>query len=420
MAFPYVEVGMPHVQEQSSTSASYMWVAVAIAAGSMAILLYSNGPHQSSPTTTLKVKSLVKSPTAKSVGTVKRSMPSTNYYQEEAAAGMAMRTIGTASVAGGLVHSSNGMDAAAILPTPLHMGTAWIWAIVFAGVAAIFTLRYERNPQPEAMFAHTSTWAHSGGVVGSHSLDTRLCATEATESSTSDHMFSYSDVPNILSFGPNGSGKGTQGALIKGQYDGMAHIESGAIFREQIGGGTELGLKAKEYIDRGDLVPDEITIPMILSTLKAKGGNGWLLDGFPRSIVQAEKLWDALQADGLQLDYVVEILLDRSIAKDRIMGRRLCANDNNHPNNVGIDAIKPDGDVCRVCGGVLTARGDDQDEGAIDKRHNIYYDDNTGTLAAAQFYEQLGNQGKLKYLKLDGAGDIKSVKESLLKAIGSA
>ena len=75
---------------------------------------------------------------------------------------------------------------------------------------------------------------------------------------------------NILIFGPNGSGKGTQGELVKQKYN-LAHIESGAIFREHIGGGTDLGKKAKEYIDRGDLVPDDITIPMVLETLKTKG-----------------------------------------------------------------------------------------------------------------------------------------------------
>ncbi|HZF61177.1 MAG TPA: nucleoside monophosphate kinase, partial [Desulfovibrio sp.] len=138
---------------------------------------------------------------------------------------------------------------------------------------------------------------------------------------------------NILIFGPNGSGKGTQGDLIKQKYN-LAHIESGAIFREHIGGGTELGKKAKAYIDRGDLVPDDITIPMVLETLKTKGQQGWLLDGFPRNTVQAQKLWDALQKEGMQLDYVVEILLPREVAKNRIMGRRLCKNNNNHPNNI--------------------------------------------------------------------------------------
>lgn len=218
---------------------------------------------------------------------------------------------------------------------------------------------------------------------------------------------------NAIIFGPNGSGKGTQGALIKEKYH-VAHIESGAIFRENIKNGTELGKQAKAYMDRGDLVPDEITIPMILDTLKEKGKNGWLLDGFPRNPAQSKKLWEALQAAGLKLDYVVEILLPREIAKNRIMGRRLCANDPNHPNNIFIDAIKPAGDKCRVCGGALSARGDDQDEAAIDKRHNIYYDKTGGTLASAYFFKDLAAQGKTKYLEVDGQGDIKSVKEALL------
>ena len=218
---------------------------------------------------------------------------------------------------------------------------------------------------------------------------------------------------NILIFGPNGSGKGTQGNLVKDKYN-LAHIESGAIFREHIGGGTELGKKAKEYIDRGDLVPDEITIPMILETLKSKGSDGWLLDGFPRNIVQAQKLWDALQAENIKLDYVIEILLPREIAKMRIMGRRLCANNNNHPNHIHIEAIKPNGDVCRVCGGALSARADDQDEAAIGKRHDIYYNTEDGTLAAAYFYKDLAAQGKTKYISLNGEGNITEVKDALL------
>ena len=218
---------------------------------------------------------------------------------------------------------------------------------------------------------------------------------------------------NILIFGPNGSGKGTQGDLVKQKYQ-LAHIESGAIFREHIGGGTELGKKAKAYIDRGDLVPDDITIPMILETLQSKGANGWLLDGFPRNMVQAEKLYDALKNANIKLDYVIEILLPREVAKNRIMGRRLCKTNNNHPNNIFIDAIKPNGDTCRVCGGDLSARSDDQDEEAINKRHDIYYDTGTGTLAAAYYYKELGKKGVTRYIELDGLGTIDSVKETLL------
>ena len=223
---------------------------------------------------------------------------------------------------------------------------------------------------------------------------------------------------NILFFGPNGSGKGTQGSILKDKYN-TPHIESGAIFRDNISKGTELGTKAKEYIDRGDLVPDEITIPMILDRLKQDDcQNGWLLDGFPRNKNQAIKLDEALKGANLSLDIVVEILLDREIAKNRIMGRRLCVNDNNHPNNIYIDVIKPDGDKCRVCGGDLKTRDDDQDEDAINKRHAIYYDADTGTLASAYYFKDLAAKGeKIKYITLDGEPSVKAVTAELVSKL---
>ncbi len=223
---------------------------------------------------------------------------------------------------------------------------------------------------------------------------------------------------NILFFGPNGSGKGTQGAILKDKYN-TPHIESGAIFRDNIGKGTELGAKAKAFIDRGDLVPDDITIPMILDRLKQDDcKNGWLLDGFPRNKNQAIKLDEALKAADMSLDIVIEILLDREIAKNRIMGRRLCVNDNNHPNNIYIDAIKPDGDKCRVCGGDLKTRDDDQDEDAINKRHNIYYDTEVGTLASAYYFKDLSAKGgSMKYITLDGKPSVKEVTTELVSKL---
>lgn len=220
---------------------------------------------------------------------------------------------------------------------------------------------------------------------------------------------------NILVFGPNGSGKGTQGAIVQKKYD-IPHIESGAIFREHIGGGTELGKKAKEYIDKGDLVPDDITIPMMVARLQKEDcKDGWILDGFPRSKVQGITLAETLQKEGLALDYVIEIVLDREVAKERIMGRRLCVNDNNHPNHIAFDAIKPvekDGKlICRVCGGELKTRADDQDEDAINKRHNIYYDEETGTMAAVNYFK---NADGPKVISVDGAGSINEVTEGIM------
>jgi len=220
---------------------------------------------------------------------------------------------------------------------------------------------------------------------------------------------------NILFFGPNGSGKGTQGAILQKQFN-VQHVESGAIFRDNISKGTDLGRKAKNYIDRGELVPDDITIPMILDRLQQPDcAQGWLLDGFPRNINQARQLDKALTKAGLKVDYVIEIVLDRQIAKNRIMGRRLCVNDNNHPNNVFIEAIKPAQKVCRVCGGELKTRADDQDEAAIDKRHAIYYDKQSGTLAAVNYFKGKAKKGKagLRIIELDGRPGVKEVSDEL-------
>jgi adenylate kinase len=221
---------------------------------------------------------------------------------------------------------------------------------------------------------------------------------------------------NILFFGPNGSGKGTQGAIVKDKFK-IPHIETGVIFRDNISRGTDLGRKAKGYIDRGELVPDSITIPMILDRLKEDDcKRGWLLDGFPRNLTQAQELDKALKQAGIKLDIVIEIVLDRRIAKNRIMGRRLCVNDNNHPNNIYIDAIKPNGNKCRVCGGDLKTRSDDQDEAAIDKRHNIYYEPKNGTTAAIDYFKGVSkkNEGNPKIIELDGKPSVKEVSNELL------
>ncbi|WPD24119.1 MAG: hypothetical protein SD837_06070 [Candidatus Electrothrix scaldis] len=108
----------------------------------------------------------------------------------------------------------------------------------------------------------------------------------------------------------------------------------------------------------------------------------------------------------------------RHTAKGRTRGRRLCANDNNHPNHIAFDAIKPvekDGKlVCRVCGGELSMRDDDQDEDAIGKRHDIYYDDNTGTMAAVNYFK---NSGAVKVISVDGSKAIKEISEEIMSQL---
>ena len=222
---------------------------------------------------------------------------------------------------------------------------------------------------------------------------------------------------NILMFGPNGSGKGTFGAVLSDKF-GIPQVETGVIFRENISKGTPLGKEAKGYIDKGELVPDGITIPMILSRIKEKDcAKGWLLDGFPRNKTQAVAFWDALQKEKIKLDYVVELILDRDTAKKRIMGRRLCPKDNNHPNNIYVKAnlpVEKDGKLyCRVCGspGLLT-RADDQDGAAIDKRHGIYFDTNAGTLAAVNYFKE-----RVKVIQVDTVLGVKEVSENLLKLV---
>ena len=118
----------------------------------------------------------------------------------------------------------------------------------------------------------------------------------------------------ILFFGPNGSGKGTQGAKIKEKY-GIPHIETGVIFRDNISRGTVLGNKAKGYIDRGELVPDSITIPMILDRLRKDDcQNGWLLDGFPRNLTQAQELEKALKKGDIK-PYNVLVQVEKAVQK---------------------------------------------------------------------------------------------------------
>lgn len=218
---------------------------------------------------------------------------------------------------------------------------------------------------------------------------------------------------NIIIFGPNGSGKGTQGAAIQKRCS-LPHIETGVIFRKNISRQSDLGNKAQSFIERGELVPDEITIPMILDRLKEPdAASGWLLDGFPRNPTQAEALWLALAREKIVLDYVIEIVLDRQTAKERIIGRRLCTVDNNHPNNIFIEDIKPimkDGRwVCRVCGNPdLIARKDDQDEAAIDKRHSIYYDPLMGTIGAINYFKE-----RLPVITVDGRPSVSLVSREI-------
>ncbi len=129
---------------------------------------------------------------------------------------------------------------------------------------------------------------------------------------------------------------------------------------------------------------------------------------------------EVLARKGIDVDICIEIALERETAKRRIMGRRICLNDNNHPNNVNIEAIKPNGDRCRICGGELKTRDDDQDEAAIDQRHGIYYDTKNGTLAAIQYFKDLTDRrGTPAIVELDGGAGVEEVTRELIKKLSA-
>ncbi len=199
----------------------------------------------------------------------------------------------------------------------------------------------------------------------------------------------------------------------------MAHVESGGIFRENIKGGTELGKQAKAYIDKGELVPDSITIPMVIDRLGRE--TGWILDGFPRTPDQARALIEGLEKERTPLDAVIIIEVARGTAKSRLMGRR---NDpNGHPNNTAIPAIKPierDGKLfCWKCDAELTVRKDDIDEKAIDLRLDIYFDTEDGTLASVKVVEDwAASRDHVKLITVDGEGDIEDITNHILERLG--
>ena len=214
---------------------------------------------------------------------------------------------------------------------------------------------------------------------------------------------------NILIFGPNGSGKGTQGAVVQKKYN-VTHVESGVIFRENIKKGTEIGKKAKEFIDRGELVPARITIPMIISRLQEPDCvKGFILDGFPRTIAQAEALKVLLKKLNQKLDMVVNLEVPRDVILDRLTTRRTCSN----PSCQAIYNVKsmpPAADgTCTKCGSKVVQR-DDETETAILFRLETY---NQKTAPLIVFYEK---EGLLKnFTSLSSADTVEAVKKALKK-----
>lgn len=173
----------------------------------------------------------------------------------------------------------------------------------------------------------------------------------------------------LLIMGPPGAGKGTQADLIKNEYK-IPHISTGDMFRDAMANQTVLGIQAKKYIDQGELVPDELTIGIVKERLtKADCQNGFLLDGFPRTLVQAIAFDKMIQELGLKLDVVLNIEASYELIKKRIAGRRVCSK---CKAGYHIENIKPlkEG-ICDKCGGELIIRKDDLPE-TVDNRLNVY------------------------------------------------
>ncbi|MEW2220641.1 adenylate kinase [Streptomyces sp. NPDC006990] len=175
----------------------------------------------------------------------------------------------------------------------------------------------------------------------------------------------------IVLVGPPGAGKGTQAAFLAKNL-AIPHIATGDLFRANISQGTPLGQKAQEYMRAGQLVPDEVTIGMAKGRMEEQdAAGGFLLDGFPRNIAQAQALDGYLDETGLKLDAVLDLEVPEDEVVKRIAGRRICRNDSSHVFHVEYSPAKTEG-VCDACGGELYQREDDREE-TVRKRLEVYH-----------------------------------------------
>ena len=211
---------------------------------------------------------------------------------------------------------------------------------------------------------------------------------------------------NIILIGAQGSGKGTQAELLEKAL-GVPHVASGDLFRKAFDEKTELGLKAKAYVDRGELVPDDLTVAMVLGRLEEPDcRNGVILDGFPRTVAQAQALDKGLQEAGRQIDLVIYLNVPREELRSRLSGRYICRA-NQHVYNVHSHPPKVPG-VCDLDGSELYQRSDDTGE-AVQRRLDIFFNE---TIQLLDYY---GGQHKLR--EVNGNQQIDQVQADLLKTI---
>ena len=212
----------------------------------------------------------------------------------------------------------------------------------------------------------------------------------------------------IIMLGAPGAGKGTQAEKITEKYN-LPHISTGDIFRANIKAGTELGVKAKAYIDKGQLVPDSLTIDLVMDRISQPDCNGgYILDGFPRTIPQAESLTEALKAKGESLDYAINVHVpDENIVK-RMSGRRACPGCGATYHMV-FAAPHKEG-VCDKCGSELYLRDDDAPE-TVKKRLAVYHNQ---TQPLIQYYG-----GKKILRTVDGTKNLNEVFQDITNILGA-
>lgn len=207
--------------------------------------------------------------------------------------------------------------------------------------------------------------------------------------------------------GPPGAGKGTQAVKIVERYN-IPHISTGDIFRDNIKRGTELGKKAQEYMNKGELVPDDLVIEIATTRLLEDDcKNGFLLDGFPRTVYQAEKFDEFLAAHDMKLDKVIDIEVEKEELITRLTGRRVCKQCGASYHVVNIPPKKEG--ICDICGGELFQRADDTIE-TVENRIEVY---NEQTMPLVDYYTNAGN-----IVNIDGALGLDNVFAEIVKALG--
>lgn len=212
---------------------------------------------------------------------------------------------------------------------------------------------------------------------------------------------------NLILLGPPGAGKGTQAVKIAEKYN-IPHISTGDIFRKNIKEGTPLGKKAQEYMNQGLLVPDDLVVEIATSRLTEEDcKKGFLLDGFPRTVYQAEKLDEFLTARGCKVDCVLDIAVDKNVLVTRLIGRRVCkaCGAGYHVTNM---PPAQEG-VCDLCGGELYQRADDTEE-TVANRISVY---EAETMPLLDYYEKAGN-----IEHIDGAKELDAVFADIVSALG--